>query len=105
MLLLKGKLTCVSFPSLCNVVLKKPLVLVLVLEGKITCVIIPSWCNVFDFNVVVPVGKLLSCISFHSPCIVVVRNSLVLVLEGSFTEQCCCKKCPYACARRKCNMH
>ena len=52
----------------------------LVLEGKLTCVRIPSWCNVLDGDVVVPLRKK-TCASFHSPCNVVVRNSLVLVLE------------------------
>ena len=51
MVVLEGKLTRVSFPSPCNVV-------VLVLEGKVTCVRLPSWWNVFDGNVVVPVGNL-----------------------------------------------
>ena len=52
----------------------------LVLEGKLAWIRIHSWCNVFHANVVVPVGKITHVI-FHSPFNVVVRNSIVLVLE------------------------
>ena len=56
----------------------------LVLQGKLICVRFPSWSNVFDGNVFLPVGNI-TCVSFHSPCNFVVRNSHVLVLEGKLT--------------------
>ena len=77
--MLEGKLTCISFPSLYNFVIRNAFVLVR--KGKLTCVRIPSWCNVFDGNVVVPVG-MLTYTRFYSPCNVV-RNALVFVLEGT----------------------
>ena len=52
---------------------------VLVLEGKLTCVRFPSWCNVFYGNVVISIKKL-TCVRFNSPHDVVVINSLVFVL-------------------------
>ena len=76
---LVGKVTHIRFPSIWNVVIND---LVIVLEGTLTCVTIPSWYNLLDGHVVVPLRKL-TCASFHSPCNVVVINSLVFVIEGT----------------------
>ena len=43
-----------------------------------------NMCIVFDGNVVVPIGKL-AHVRFHSPSDLVVRNSIMLVLEGKLT--------------------
>ena len=73
----------------------------LVLEAKLTCIRFPSLCNEFDGSVLVPIGKL-TRVRFHWPCIVVVLNALVLVLEAKLT---CIVQCPCTCIIRKSNMN
>ena len=75
MLVLEGNLTCVAFPSQCNVVVRN--YLVLVLKGKLMRIRFPSLCTAFDGNVVVPIGNLtvdvivnLECIHLYILCIV-----------------------------------
>ena len=70
---LKGKLIGITFHSLCNIVVKK--ILVIVPEGKLTHVRFPSWCTLFEANVVVPIIKLKRG-SFHSSIMLLLQMSL-----------------------------
>ena len=62
-LVLERRVTRSIFHSLCNVVVR--IVVMLMLEGMLTCVRFSSWCNVLDDNVVVLVRNLTNII-FHS---------------------------------------
>jgi hypothetical protein len=69
---IEGKITCVRFPSRCNVAFGNALVLVShgSLKGASFC----SWCNVFLGN------------GFVSQCNVIFGNALVDVLHGKLAH-------------------
>jgi hypothetical protein len=58
--------------------------LALTIEGKLSCVRFPSWCNVAFGNafVLVPQGKLKG-VSFRSWCSVFLGNGFEVVKEGN----------------------
>jgi hypothetical protein len=73
----EGKLACVIFSSLCNVVFGNALVLMP--QGRIKGASFCSWCSVLIENgfVVVTQGKL-ACVGFFSRCNVVFYKELCL---------------------------